>query len=398
MNHSFDYSHSCYPSAFSGLQRVRLLLPIIFALALNALLAQDTTVSIPPTNQLAISSISVEGTNLALVATIPPGLDQAILEISPTLNAGWEEVGSLSVPTNAAQVTFTIPKPSPPTAFFRLKATLRQTSAPLLSPELQYVAVPSLSSNLSNTGDAIFRFKGLVDGSDKIVITRDGALWNHVHWDWPRGDVTINGAQWNPKEKNYVTTLGTAKFLPETFSLDSVSLETIQGRDVVALECAPDALIIYVNDTPSGPGEHEFAIHFHPIGSAASPAAATVGRASLRAVGISNARLKIAARIDGSDCLTITSTQATWHHKFFACPTAVTLNEIQWNPKKNKILKNEGTNTFLRTGLDLSTAKITARKGRDLATLWADHDSLQIWFADNPNGSDSYELEISFGQ
>jgi hypothetical protein len=111
-----------------------------------------------------------------------------------------------------------------------------------------------------------------------------------------------------------------------------------------------------------------------------------------------SSHLKIAARIDGSDCLTITPTQATWEHKFHACPTSVTLNDVHWNPKKNKVLKNEGANTFLPTGVDLSSAKIVARKGRDLATLWANSDSLQLYFADNPNSADAYELEISFGQ
>jgi len=48
--------------------------------------------------------------------------------------------------------------------------------------------------------------------------------------------------------------------------------------------------------------------------------------------------------------------------------------------------------------LDFSTAKIIKRQGRDLATMWSDNDALWINFADNPNGADAYELDISFGQ
>ena len=59
---------------------------------------------------------------------------------------------------------------------------------------------------------------------------------------------------------------------------------------------------------------------------------------------------------------------------------------------------NAGTNTFLPTGVDFSTAKIIHRAGRDLATMRADQDAVWINFADNPNGSDAYELEIGFGQ
>ncbi len=76
----------------------------------------------------------------------------------------------------------------------------------------------------------------MVDGSDHIVITREGALWQHGHWDWPQGGVTVNGTQWNPCQKNYLTTAGTAKFLPAPFSLETADLEIIKGRDVVALE------------------------------------------------------------------------------------------------------------------------------------------------------------------
>lgn len=61
------------------------------------------------------------------------------------------------------------------------------------------------------------------------------------------------------------------------------------------------------------------------------------------------------------------------------------------------MLENEGANAFLPSGIDFSTAKIVGRKGRDLATMWPDRDALWVWFADNPNGSDSYELDISFG-
>jgi hypothetical protein len=360
---------------------------LLGALSVKFVLAGEPTPSASSPTDLAIASISVDGTNLSIVALIPPALDRVAVEISASLDGDWQETGLVNQPENG-QLTFMLPKPTAPMAFFRLKGKRHLQTIPVLTSEVQYVAMASLGENPSDNGDAVFHFKGLVDGSDKIVITRNGALWNHIHWSWPQGAVTINGTEWKPHEKNYVTTTGTSKFLPETFSLDSVQLEVIQGRDVVALERAPDALIVYLNDTPVGPGEYEFNIHFH---SPSQTAAAANPNSTA-------ARLRIAARIDGSDCLTITSTEATWQHKFHACPTSVTLNDIVWNPKKNKVLNNEGANMFLPAGVDLSTAKIVSRKGRDLATLWANHDSLQVCFADNPNSDDSYELEISFGE
>ena len=108
--------------------------------------------------------------------------------------------------------------------------------------------------------------------------------------------------------------------------------------------------------------------------------------------------MKIAAEIDGSDCLKITSTEATWDHKYWGGPANVRLNEVSWPVEQTNVLQNAGSNLFLPYGVDLSTARILSRKGRDLATLWAEDQELWVWFADSPNGSDYYELEIGFGQ
>jgi hypothetical protein len=74
------------------------------------------------------------------------------------------------------------------------------------------------------------------------------------------------------------------------------------------------------------------------------------------------------------------------------------LNGISWDAAASPVLKNEGTNSFLPAGVDFSTAKIISRKGRDLATMWADDSGISVRFADNPNGADDYEIEISFGE
>ena len=338
-------------------------------------------------NPLAITSISLDGTNLILTADVPPNSGQVTLEMRPSLDAAWQDEESSSVQAGASEVTLTLGAPTNDVCFFRLKATLTSGNASQVSDELQYATMPSVASDLDGAGNAIFHFKGQVDGSDKIVITHDGALWSHVNWQWPPGQVVINGSQWNPKEKNYMTTLGTSKFLPDSFLLESATLEKIEGRDVIAMERATNALIVYLDDTPPGSSEYEFTIHFHPAGI----------NADTTALGVA-ADLKIAAQIDGSDCLKITSKEAVWTHNTDSLPTDVTLNDVLWDLESTNVLENEGTNTFLPSGVDLSTAKIVSRKGRDLATMWADKDAVWVWFADNPNGSDSYELNISFGQ
>jgi hypothetical protein len=101
--------------------------------------------------------------------------------------------------------------------------------------------------------------------------------------------------------------------------------------------------------------------------------------------------------IDGSDLLKITANKATWTNRAWNAPDVVKLNDLSWNLRETNVWSNTGTNRFLPSGVDFSTAKIVRRQGRDLATMWADADAMWVSFADNPNGADAYELEISFG-
>jgi len=350
-----------------------------------------------PAGSPVINSISLVETNLDFVATFPPGVDHAVLEMRPTLADEWQTAASLNVPADGGTIEFTIPKPALETAFFRLNASMPVLNNSLtnnpakatteLSAELQFVAVPPLGPDPANTNEAVFHFKGMIDGSDRITIRRQGALWEHVNWGWPAGAVTVNGSQWNPSEKNFITTTGAVMFLPSQYSLRSPRLEPVTGRDVVALERTNDALIVYLDDTPSGAAPYEFNIHFPREEPQPEPVRPTTP-----------ATLKITALIDGSDLLKITEGEATWMHRFYDFPSAVKLNGVAWNLRQTNVLANAGTNRFLPSGVNFSTAKIVVRNGRDLATMWAGNDAIWVNFADNPNGADAYELEISFGR
>jgi hypothetical protein len=349
-----------------------------------------------PADAPVINSISVAGTNLDFVATFPAGVTGAVLKMRATLADIWQPAAALNVPVDGGTIEFTLPLPPLETAFFRLNATMpaatnNQTggnqSSTRVSAELQFVAVPPLGPDSTNANEAVFHFKGMIDGSDRIVIRHAGALWEHVNWSWPKnGWVTVNGAQWYPSEKNFMTTTGAVAFLPEKYALLSPRLEVISGRDVVALERGDDALIVYLDDTPPGAAPYEFKIHFPLAGQHQPEISSPV------------ATLKIAAVIDGSDLLKIMATQAEWTHRHWSYPRSVRLNDVPWDVRQTNVLANVGTNTFLPAGVDLSSAKIVKRTGRDLATMWADADALWINFADNPNGADAYELVISFGR
>lgn len=349
-----------------------------------------------PDNSLAFKSISVEGTNLVLRAVIPAGLEKVTLETRPDLDSKWEAAGMLEVTNAGDEVEFTIPKPDG-MQFMRLNATpiVTTTISNAISPELNYVTMPSLTvenktttnslgKNVKPSSEAVFHFKGRVDGSDKILIRRDGALWSHVNWGWPEGNVLVNGVEWKPSEKNYVTTSGQEKFLPANFRFDSAVLEIVKARDVVALEQASEGLIVYINDTPSGADDYEFKIHFSS--KVKMPPKS------------SSATLQIVATIDGSECLTLSSNEARWEHFHYQKPKKVMLNDFVWNPTKEPLLQNVKSSLKLPDGIDFRSAKIVKRKGRDLATLWTTDKELKIYFADNPNGADNYELTIAFGE
>jgi hypothetical protein len=363
---------------------------LVLAMGAVSARAQLPEVSVtPPPSGMKIDSMVAQGTNLVFTATVPPNLIQVTVEVRADMNAQWQEAAMLDAPGAGGEISFTLPKPSTLTAFFRLKASQSQgaaTEPQLVSPESEYVVIPSLATKLTESGEAIFHFKGSIDGSDRIIITHDGATWSHVNWSWPDQAVVVNEMPWNSREKNFLTSTGAVKFLPETFSLDDVKLEVLKGRDLVAVERTNGALIVYLDDTPPGADEYEFRILFRPAYTQPAKPASTA------------AVLKIIAPIDGSDVLKITQTEATWEHKFYGFPTgAVTLNGIEWWPQAGNVLTNTTTNSFFAAGVVFSSARIVGRKGRDVATMWAEKDALWVSFADNPNGADDYELDIAFG-
>lgn len=362
----------------------------LFVFVVPAGLLLYPAIAVPPVTDIVTSgsptirSISVDGTNLVFTTVIPSGFDSVTLEMRPSLNVAWAKVGQVDI--ESGEASFTIPKPSYSQGFFRLNATSPAgVGSQSLSPELQYVTTRSLASNLDG-GDAVLHFKGMIDGSDRILLTRDGAMWTHVNWDWPGVPVTVNGNEWVPSQRNYLTTPGSKEFLPMPFSLDAISFRMIRGRDIVALERTENGLLVYLDDTPGGADEYEFEIRFHPY------------IRSTKRIETPGALLRIAARIDGSDRVRITRKQATWEHLTYGLPENVSVNGISWDVGQTNVLENGGATAFLPADVDFSDARIVTRKGRDVATMWADNDSLLVTFADNPNGADDYELDISFGQ
>jgi hypothetical protein len=255
-----------------------------------------------------------------------------------------------------------------------------------LSSELSYMPA-SLQTIEPLTNEVVLYIRGQLDGTDKIIVTRDGAVWEHVSWDWPQSPVWFNDIQWLPREKNIIAASETAGFLSETADFSSARLERIRGRDIIAMERSEQGLAIHVGDTLAGADDYEFRVHL-PLRDL------NATRQDPGAV----ATLRIKARIDGSDQLRITASGAQWKHRYWDWPVDVRLNDVKWAPDPDNItLANEELTRFLPPDINFATARVLNRKGRDLIAAEATADALVIHFADNPPGADDYAITIEFG-
>ena len=155
---------------------------------------------------------------------------------------------------------------------------------------------------------------------------------------------------------------------------------------IVACESSDDKVVVYVDDTSEAPKSYEFTVYFSTIMPSLIPKP-----------NLESTHLRISATIDGSDRLIITAEGARWEHKAWDLATDVSLNNVRWPLEKSRKLKNEGSTRFLPANVDFSTAKIVGRSGRDLVTADAQSGKLIVSFADNPVGSDQYDIDIAFG-
>lgn len=108
-------------------------------------------------------------------------------------------------------------------------------------------------------------------------------------------------------------------------------------------------------------------------------------------------RLSFHGKIDGSEVIEITPTHAYWIHRHWAWPDqAVVLNDVAWNPRKQRSLKNTGKTRFLFEAVDFASARLENVKGRDIVSLETGRDLVRVHICDSPNGADTYEFDIVF--
>ncbi|HEY4311935.1 MAG TPA: hypothetical protein VGN12_20980 [Pirellulales bacterium] len=103
--------------------------------------------------------------------------------------------------------------------------------------------------------------------------------------------------------------------------------------------------------------------------------------------------LTFSGRIDGSDTIDVTPTQATWDHTYFGFPTGVDFDGQSWDPQTNTTLSDAGS-PFIPSDLSDYRANVVQTAGRDQVAAEIDGNDLQIHLADTPNGDDLYTFQV----
>lgn len=101
----------------------------------------------------------------------------------------------------------------------------------------------------------LLRITADVDGSGRIVFTRDHAVYEHFFWQLP-SNVTINGTPWSNLRETPVDWIEFSQGL----KLPKARVRGREGRDVIALETMPEGFAVYLSDTPGGAAPYEIII------------------------------------------------------------------------------------------------------------------------------------------
>jgi len=107
------------------------------------------------------------------------------------------------------------------------------------------------------------------------------------------------------------------------------------------------------------------------------------------------ATLFFEADIDGSDTVSVTPQGLAWSHKTWGPASGVRVNGMPWDISERPFLPSSGALAFLGT-VDLSSATVIGRSGRDTVSVERTDSGINVYFADAPNGSDHYTIRIGF--
>ncbi len=101
----------------------------------------------------------------------------------------------------------------------------------------------------------LLRISATVDGSGRIIVTRQSVHYEHKHW-MPPTNVVFAGEPWLDLARTPPAWLEASAHL----DLTKAWIVKRKGRDMIALEHTPDGFDVYFCDSPNGSAEYEVTI------------------------------------------------------------------------------------------------------------------------------------------
>ena len=117
------------------------------------------------------------------------------------------------------------------------------------------VSLTQMESGTRTTSMKLLRISATIDGSCRIVFTRQGVRYEHKSWAKPK-DVKFDGEPW----ENLDQTPPVWEKYANHLDLTHAYIAERKGRDVIALETTPDGFDLYFDDAPNGSAPYSVSI------------------------------------------------------------------------------------------------------------------------------------------
>jgi hypothetical protein len=114
------------------------------------------------------------------------------------------------------------------------------------------VLLPEAPDELTEAQPKLIKITATVDGSGRIIFTRQGVSYQHKSWARPT-NVTFAGEPWT----NLASTPPAWSECVAHLDLSKAWIVKRKGRDTIALEQTPDGFDLYLCDAPNGSSTYE---------------------------------------------------------------------------------------------------------------------------------------------
>jgi RNA polymerase sigma factor (sigma-70 family) len=225
----------------------------------------------------------------------------------------------------------------------------------------------------------VLEVDAMIDGGDTLNIGSGGATWVHNTFKWPTR-IRINGADFDPHVGAALEKIGLGEA-----DLSSAEVLGRKGRCTVAMEKTDGGIAVHFTDPLAGAGPYWIKIGFERKSGAQKVVAATLPSDAVY--------LDVKATIGGSDVLTITPEAMEWRHVADWLPSNVVVDGKPWNMRTPLGLESLGL-----AGVDLSSAQVVEKSGRDTVVMEPGSKKVVIYLADSVGSPGDYEIKIRFAK